>query len=78
MDELREQRNALLAQAEAIIDAAVAEKRGLSDEEKSEHDRTTGEAKKLRALMTQRANLAAERAEILPELRAAAQPDTKR
>lgn len=78
MDELREQRDALLAQAEAIIDAAVAEKRGLSDEEKSEHDRITGEAKNLRALMTQRANLAAERAEILPELRAAAQPDTKR
>jgi len=69
MDELREQREALLAKAEAILDAAASEKRGLTDEEKAEHAQLSADAKGLRDLMNRRSNAQAERDEVLPELR---------
>lgn len=71
MKELQEQRDALLAEIEGILDAAASEKRGLTDDEKTSVAEKRAEAKGLRQLMQERALAAAERDEILPELREA-------
>lgn len=71
MKELHEQRDALLAEIEGILDAATNEKRALTDEEKATVAEKRAEAKGLRQLMQERAAAAAEREEILPTLRAA-------
>lgn len=71
MKELQEQRDALLADIEAILDLAASEKRGLTDDEKASVAEKRAEAKGLRQLMQERALAAAERDELLPELRSA-------
>lgn len=82
MKELQEQRDALLADIEGILDAAASEKRGLTDEEKTSVAEKRAEVKGLRQLMQERALAAAERDEILPELREAREaietPEAKR
>jgi hypothetical protein len=71
MDELREQYEAKLAEAEGILDAAAAETRGLNDDEAAKHDELVNEARSLRLLLQQREQIAREREEILPQVRAA-------
>lgn len=67
-DELRTERETALAEAEGILAAAEAEKRGLSEDEQASYDAARERARGLRDLITRRANAAAERAEVLPEL----------
>lgn len=71
MDELKAKRAELLAQADAITDAAIAEKRSLTEDEKAKHDELVSEARGVRDLMDTRAARDAEAAAVLPELRAA-------
>lgn len=70
MDELREQYNAKVAEAEAILDTATAEKRGLTADETAQHDALVDEARALRKLAARRDELSKERDEVMPELRA--------
>jgi HK97 family phage major capsid protein len=71
MEELKAKRAELLAQADAITDAAIAEKRSLTADEKVQHDELVAEARGVRDLMDTRAARDAEAAAALPELRAA-------
>jgi HK97 family phage major capsid protein len=71
MEELKAKRAELLAQADAITDAAIAEKRALTADEKVQHDELVSAARGVRDLMDTRAARDAEAAAELPELRAA-------
>jgi HK97 family phage major capsid protein len=71
MEDLREQYEAKVAEAEAILDAAATEKRGLNADETKAHDGLVAEARGLRQLITRKAETAKEREEIVPELRSA-------
>lgn len=71
MDELKAKRAELLAQADAITDAAITETRSLTEDEKARHDELVAEARGVRELMDTRSARDAEAASVLPELRAA-------
>jgi HK97 family phage major capsid protein len=71
MDELKARRAELLEQADAITDAAIAETRALTEDEKQKHDALVAEARGVRELMDTRAERDAEAANAMPELRAA-------
>jgi HK97 family phage major capsid protein len=60
MDELKTKRAALLADADKITDAAIAEKRALTADEKTQHDALLTEARGIRDLMDIRAERDAE------------------
>lgn len=78
MDDLIQQRAAALDAARDIEDAAAAEKRAFTDEEKTKHDELLGEARKLREAIEARKAAADERNAILPKLEAVAKPETER
>lgn len=69
--DLEEKRAELLAQADAIVEAAEKETRGLTDDEETLHRELVAEAAKLRGLMEARAARDAEAAQKLPELQRA-------
>jgi HK97 family phage major capsid protein len=71
MEELKAKRAELLAKADAITDAAIAETRAMTDDEKTQHEALILEARGVRELMDTRAARDAEAAQVLPELRAA-------
>lgn len=71
MEELKAKRAELLAKADAITDAAIAEKRSLTDEEKAQHEELIAEVRGVRELMDLRAARDAEAASDLPELKRA-------
>lgn len=71
MDELKAKRAELLAKADAITDAAIADKRSLTDEEKAQHEALITEVRGVRELMDMRAARDAEAASDLPDLKRA-------
>lgn len=71
MSELQKQYDEKLSDAEKILDAAVAENRGLTKEEGEQHDALVAEARAIRQTIVRRDEIAKEREEILPELRSA-------
>jgi HK97 family phage major capsid protein len=73
MEELKAKRAELLAQADAITDAAINETRSLTEDEKAKHDELIVEARGVRELMDTRASRDSEAATALPELRSAVQ-----
>lgn len=68
MEELKAQRDELFGQADSITDAAVAEKRSLTDDEKRDHADLLDQARGIRELMDTRAARDAEAASQLPAL----------
>lgn len=68
MEELKAKRAELLTQADAITDAAINEKRSLTEDEKAQHEALVAEARGVRELMDTRAARDAEAANALPEL----------
>lgn len=71
IEELKAQREAALAKADAITDAAIEEKRSLTEDEKRDHDAATDEARGLRELIETRAKSAEEAERQLPDLKRA-------
>lgn len=69
--DLEQKRNELLEQADAIVEAAEKETRGLTEDEEQKHRELVAEAAKLRGLMEARAARDAEAAQKLPELQRA-------
>lgn len=78
MDDLMTQRAAALDAARAIEDAAETQSRAFTDEEKTQHTEYLAEARKLREAIEARKAAADERNAILPQLEAAAKPETER
>lgn len=78
MDDLIQQRAAALDAAREIEEAAAADKRAFSDDEKAKHGELLDEARKLREAIEARKAAADERNAILPQLEAVAKPETER
>lgn len=69
MDELRAQYDAKVKEADAILDAAASETRGLTADETEAHDKLRADAVSIRQLIQRKDEANKERAEIVPQIR---------